>query len=78
MDDLSIPGVIAITGGADSGKNEVAEVIAGLRPATSGQVLFGDDDIRSFTADALGRDIAYADSQSRLHRQLAGCADLLG
>jgi putative ABC transport system ATP-binding protein len=61
---LPIPGVIAITGGADSGKNEVAEVIAGLRPATSGQVLFGNDDIRSFTADALGRDIAYADSQS--------------
>ena len=61
---LPIPGAVAITGGADSGKSEVAEIIAGLRQPTSGQVLVGDDDIRSFTADALGRDIAYADSQS--------------
>lgn len=61
---LPIPGAVAVTGGADSGKGELAEVIAGLRPATSGAVLFGDADIRTFTADALGRDIAYADSQS--------------
>jgi ABC-type multidrug transport system fused ATPase/permease subunit len=61
---IPIPGAVAFTGAADSGKGELAEILAGLRPPTSGRVLFGNDDIRTFTAEALGRGIAYADSQS--------------
>jgi putative ABC transport system ATP-binding protein len=61
---LSIPGMTAITGTADSGKSELAELLAGLRQPDQGQVLIGGVNMTDLSAETLGRAIAYADAQS--------------
>lgn len=54
----------AIIGAADSGKSELAELLAGLRQPDQGQVLIGGVNMTDLSAETLGRALAYADAQS--------------
>lgn len=57
---------IAVTGGTGAGKSTLCEIIARVRPVTSGRVRLDGTDLSDWPAEALAGSIGYARSKSDL------------
>jgi ABC-type multidrug transport system fused ATPase/permease subunit len=66
---------VAVVGAGNSGKGELAMVIAGLLPLTGGSVMQGDRDIRTLPRSVTGRRISYVGPD--VHIQSGTLADAL-
>lgn len=60
--EFPLPGRVAILGPAGSGKAELAQLLAALRPTAGGSVALGGRDMSEISTRSLGRCVGYVDS----------------
>lgn len=61
--EISATGSYAIVGDSASSKSDLALLLTGLVPPTSGKVFLGGKEMREYTESYLGRRLAYADNE---------------